>query len=615
MPTDSNSTTLTKFIDAARGNGSEASEFTFGKAIVALANAFSIAFAPEAISIWTPQPRQDWPHEGKATLVMSTLPFTAPSHIDIAASRLEHAVQQKKAVWYDSLDESPASLLSSQLKSLGWPHMVGIPIQFRSLDFANSPPVVFLNFSNDSQKPFFSINERYSDIISRFAGDMIELAMFSEQEHLIKCLFDNIPHDVDDDAHFLDTLSEVLRKMMSFEACSIFLADEESQLLRLIGTTSKFSVPHQTIKYRYGERTTGKIAYDRMVIASENVEREPWYTPSHKFPDTVDSSNRMQYLGGPILHKDKLLGVIRFRNKIPHSDRENNFLNFWDMFRLDRVSRAVAPVVAMSSGRSHLASRLRRMYHDMFVPATGIRNNLRWILRYRVPRLLSVPADIATDYRRSKFEVDDADKSKTLVKLHDCRALAELIIYSSQTIDLVDDKISLSQSEVNILGDIVAKLASMLESCAAEEFDIDAIEYDRDQFKKQIPPLFVDEDKITIVMYNLLHNAMKYSSKGTTIHITASETLDNNPSDQFFSIYVKNYGIEVSDKAAPHVFEKYYRAPEAIASMQGGAGIGLYTSRRIAKLHGGDIELVCKNTPTIFALRLPKHLAIERGKK
>src|SRR5262249_27189914 len=99
---------------------------------------------------------------------------------------------------------------------------------------------------------------------------------------------------------------------------------------------------------------------------------------------------------------------------------------------------------------------------------------------------------------------------------------------------------------------------------------------------------------------NLLDNACKYSEPGTPV------TLRVRAEDGGVSLAVEDegHGIEPADLA--HVFEPFYRSPQARKLGRGGVGLGLAVARRIAEAFGGELSVA--STPdkgSRFELRLP----------
>ncbi|HEX5416836.1 MAG TPA: ATP-binding protein [Chloroflexota bacterium] len=91
----------------------------------------------------------------------------------------------------------------------------------------------------------------------------------------------------------------------------------------------------------------------------------------------------------------------------------------------------------------------------------------------------------------------------------------------------------------------------------------------------------VDPLRLEQVVTNLLDNAVKYSSDGP-IEITVSQ-----PDDAHLRIAVRDYGPGVPDAERENLFARFYQV--ATRGHHGGMGLGLYVSKQIAQLHGGDL--------------------------
>jgi len=107
--------------------------------------------------------------------------------------------------------------------------------------------------------------------------------------------------------------------------------------------------------------------------------------------------------------------------------------------------------------------------------------------------------------------------------------------------------------------------------------------------------IFIDGDKERIgqVISNILHNAIKFTKKGTiSIDIEKRDGIDNNKdnkgnnnkSDEIIIINIKDTGKGIDSKTFPHLFSKFFST-----SGRGGTGLGLYISKNIVDAHGGKI--------------------------
>jgi heavy metal sensor kinase len=100
---------------------------------------------------------------------------------------------------------------------------------------------------------------------------------------------------------------------------------------------------------------------------------------------------------------------------------------------------------------------------------------------------------------------------------------------------------------------------------------------------------------------NLLDNACKYSEPGTPI------TLAARSEGGAVSLTVADAGAGIAPEDLPHVFEPFYRSPEARQRGVGGVGLGLAVARRIAAAFGGTLDAQSQpGQGTRLTLRLPE---------
>jgi len=126
--------------------------------------------------------------------------------------------------------------------------------------------------------------------------------------------------------------------------------------------------------------------------------------------------------------------------------------------------------------------------------------------------------------------------------------------------------------------------------------------YDGERFL-EMPNIWMSAEGIKQCMFNLVFNAVKYSNKESKIEVRLNTTSQN------FEICIINNGIGVPKGEEELIFQRFRQGSNADTVAAYGAGLGLYISRLVARIHGGDIKLVDgKPEKTIFALILPKSL-------
>lgn len=102
-----------------------------------------------------------------------------------------------------------------------------------------------------------------------------------------------------------------------------------------------------------------------------------------------------------------------------------------------------------------------------------------------------------------------------------------------------------------------------------------------------VPLLMADPDKARRIVENLVGNAVKFTSDGGRIKVSAWYA----PVERAVRIAVEDDGIGIAEEDVAHVFEKFTQADASSSRRYNGSGLGLSLARDLAELHGGTIEV------------------------
>jgi signal transduction histidine kinase len=109
-----------------------------------------------------------------------------------------------------------------------------------------------------------------------------------------------------------------------------------------------------------------------------------------------------------------------------------------------------------------------------------------------------------------------------------------------------------------------------------------------------------DELRLSQVFHNLIANAVKYSPEGGLVRVDVSSN------ERGIVVAVIDQGIGIPAAARARMFERFYRAPNALALGVDGMGIGLFVVREIVSLHGGTIDVASvESAGSTFTVFLP----------
>ncbi len=170
---------------------------------------------------------------------------------------------------------------------------------------------------------------------------------------------------------------------------------------------------------------------------------------------------------------------------------------------------------------------------------------------------------------------------------------------TSRLARLIDDVLDTSRIEAGTFSFTFSDvdLGELLRDViAAAEFAQDEVELTAEV--GALPPVRGDRERLRQVIQNLVDNAVKYSSAGGRVHVSA--TAD----DGHVLIDVADQGPGIPPEDRELIFEKFGRSSSGTAKP--GSGLGLFIARSIAEAHGGTLGV--DSVPargSVFRLELP----------
>ncbi|MFB9752121.1 ATP-binding protein [Paenibacillus hodogayensis] len=117
---------------------------------------------------------------------------------------------------------------------------------------------------------------------------------------------------------------------------------------------------------------------------------------------------------------------------------------------------------------------------------------------------------------------------------------------------------------------------------------------------ESFPPVLADENRLVQIMFNLLHNAVKFTNEG-------SITIDAAVQRNIAVIRVADTGIGMDEETQRRVFQPYEQAEAGLAASGGGGlGLGLGICSQLVELHGGTLTVASvPGQGSVFTFTLP----------
>lgn len=172
-------------------------------------------------------------------------------------------------------------------------------------------------------------------------------------------------------------------------------------------------------------------------------------------------------------------------------------------------------------------------------------------------------------------------------------------------ITLVSDLLDVSRIEEGQFGynfeltDLVAITKDVI-ATFKEEFTRHGVTLQVIEPDHTLPQVSVDREKIQVAITNLIENAIKYTMKDGTVTVSFKAEKD------FLSLIVHDTGIGISENEQRFIFNKFFRAKNAVLLETEGSGLGLYIAKNIVTHHRGTLEFKSKvDEGSTFTMQLP----------
>ena len=215
--------------------------------------------------------------------------------------------------------------------------------------------------------------------------------------------------------------------------------------------------------------------------------------------------------------------------------------------------------------------------HDFRSPLTSIKGYLEAILDGTIPHEM-----------QEKYLKRVIDETNRLTKLTES-------ILSLDSIESI--KLDRTNFDIN---KVIRDTASSFEvQCNSKNIIIELI------FVNQTQYVYADFSKIQQVLYNLIDNALKFSSQNSSIVVQTGITREK------IFISVKDSGIGIAKNEQSKIFDRFYKSDHSRGKDKKGTGLGLAIVKEIIQTHGENIDVISTvgvGTEFVFSLPVGKDL-------
>jgi Signal transduction histidine kinase len=115
---------------------------------------------------------------------------------------------------------------------------------------------------------------------------------------------------------------------------------------------------------------------------------------------------------------------------------------------------------------------------------------------------------------------------------------------------------------------------------------------------------FIDSKKIEKIIWNLLSNALKFTSKGGKIILNAEK--QHIDGKEHLKILISDNGIGIAETDKDRIFDRFFKVQSSDMINKEGTGIGLSIVKELVEIHHGTIQVESSpGTGTAFAVLFP----------
>ncbi len=238
---------------------------------------------------------------------------------------------------------------------------------------------------------------------------------------------------------------------------------------------------------------------------------------------------------------------------------------------VDAFNEVVKRMKALDDSRQEFVANVS---HELKTPMASIK-----VLADSLMMQENVPAELYREFLEDI--VSEIDRENRIIT--DLLALVKL--------EKKVQGLNIAAVDINELAELILKRLRPL----ARKKDVEVV------FESMRPVIAeVDEVKMTLVMTNLVENAIKYNKE----HGWVKVVLDAD--HQFFTFEVSDSGLGIPEDALTHIYERFYRVDKSHSREIGGTGLGLAITKSAVLMHRGAITVAStEGEGTTFLVKIP----------
>jgi K+-sensing histidine kinase KdpD len=346
----------------------------------------------------------------------------------------------------------------------------------------------------------------------------------------------------------LDLIVKSGREMTNSEGCSILLRDTKNGEL-YFEAASGGAREIKRVVVPMDSSIAGWVCQTGKALLIGDTSQD---TRFYRQADVESSYTTRSILAVPLKVKDKLIGCLEAINKKdgePFDEDDAEILS---------TLASQAAIAVQNARLFEQSDQIAQMVHELRTPLTSIVAYSELLMRAGLEPATTV-----------EFAGTIHSESTRLAQfINDFLDLARL--QSGRTriaCQAVDTRLVVRES-VQLMQPKAAECGLSL-SCSVPD---------------DLPMMRGDPARLKQILLNLISNAIKYNRPGGRVEVSVE------PRETDLRLQVRDTGKGIPPEALPHVFDKFYRVPDA-EGWATGTGLGLSIVKQLVEAHGGKIDI------------------------
>lgn len=406
----------------------------------------------------------------------------------------------------------------------------------------------------------------------------------------------NTQLEIDD---IMSTMMNVLKKQYPFEALYILGWDQDNSLLKVQGvygdgiTDSEKAVFSQLT---FDPQQDSESIFIRGLV-NNNVLHLPRVNPQKVISGPAvdkrvfDLKPTVSVAYFPIAVEERIVGGACFANY-----QRPFHLTSEDLLRIERNLVQVGTALRNSALINQLEQAVLSTEEALRRAEASEQAKGRFLAN--VSHEIRTPLTAIMGYSEALEDIGITPKERSQFVRHILRSGSHLLSIINDILDISKieaDKIELERMEFDLV-QIICDIESYLALRTREKALSLSIEADYPLPKT----LYNDPTRLKQILLNLCNNAIKFTpSGGVTLRLRMLDRSD-------LSIEVTDTGIGIEEHDQQRIFNAFDQADTSTTRLFGGTGLGLFISKNLAQLMGGDLSVESRPAKgSTFRLRVP----------